>query len=764
MKKIYILLAFYFLFSLAQAQPVKFNYFDKVPFLKPNTTDTLLYPFTGGLNSPQFNTIDLDGDGVKDLFIFERAGNKVITFLKKNNKYVYAPKYEAMFPPLNNWVILRDYNCDGKEDIFTEVNYNAQPDPSKFIYPGGVRVLKNVSTKVGEFKWFQAENQMYDTGSVGSPPVNIMLYNADMPAIEDMDNDGDIDLLVMPFGKNVLTLYQNMSKELGYHCDSLIYVFRDECWGYMSYKVLKNEFVLADPSPCARNYGKTAMHNGTTLCMFDKDNDGDKDLIYGDVSYNTLVLLENGKSSNYRNRDTIISQDTIFPRNTTPANTDLFPAAYMIDVDADNKKDMLIAPNADVGAKNNNQIYFYKNTGTSTVPVFQFQKNNYLIDEMIDLGGGSSPVFVDIDGDNDKDIVVATQGEFTQTNNSNDRLILFKNMGTANNPLYQLADTNFLGVNNSVTKINRIMPTFGDLNGDGKPDLLIGDLNGKFHCYENTSVGSSITFNKLSSDYFSMYAGTSAAPQLFDLNKDGKLDIIMGRKNGTLAYFENSGTAQAPIFTSNATIDSIGKFTVAESFLSGGVPYYFDGYTTPQVCDLDNDGRFEIILGSDQGRVFLFNNFEANANRICLPIDNIFFDDPAATPSILKFGSKTAVSVADINNDGKSELVIGNSRGGLRIYQAAINGVISGMKNQIQDDWGWKVFPNPTQGVLHVNGNHNLKGMDFVIYSIIGEQIMKGKFDNYTNEVDVAALENGLYFLQASDSKGNKMVSRFLIQ
>jgi hypothetical protein len=81
-----------------------------------------LTPYTGGLNAPQMFKIELDGDGIKDLFVFDRYGNKVMTYLFKGGKYVYAPMYESQFPPLFKWVVIKDYNCDGKEDIFTEVD------------------------------------------------------------------------------------------------------------------------------------------------------------------------------------------------------------------------------------------------------------------------------------------------------------------------------------------------------------------------------------------------------------------------------------------------------------------------------------------------------------------------------------------------------------------------------------------------------------------------------------------------------------------
>ncbi|MFT5918751.1 MAG: hypothetical protein ACI9FU_000551, partial [Granulosicoccus sp.] len=41
----------------------------------------LLHPWAGGLNNPEFSNIDLNGDAIQDLFIFDKAGNKVVTYL-----------------------------------------------------------------------------------------------------------------------------------------------------------------------------------------------------------------------------------------------------------------------------------------------------------------------------------------------------------------------------------------------------------------------------------------------------------------------------------------------------------------------------------------------------------------------------------------------------------------------------------------------------------------------------------------------------------
>ncbi|RZK52387.1 MAG: VCBS repeat-containing protein, partial [Hymenobacter sp.] len=87
--------------------------------------DTLAQPWAGGLNTPQFSPIDLDGDGQLDLYAFDRETNRNYTFLNVaatggGRRYQLAPDYAAAFPAdLQSWALLRDYDCDGRADLFT---------------------------------------------------------------------------------------------------------------------------------------------------------------------------------------------------------------------------------------------------------------------------------------------------------------------------------------------------------------------------------------------------------------------------------------------------------------------------------------------------------------------------------------------------------------------------------------------------------------------------------------------------------------------
>ena len=83
-------------------------------------------PWTGGLSAPQFSEADLDGDGVGDLFIFDREGHRILAFQgcvsdapEAPLTYFHRPDWRSAFPEgLRNWVLLRDANCDGVMDLF----------------------------------------------------------------------------------------------------------------------------------------------------------------------------------------------------------------------------------------------------------------------------------------------------------------------------------------------------------------------------------------------------------------------------------------------------------------------------------------------------------------------------------------------------------------------------------------------------------------------------------------------------------------------
>ena len=554
--------------------------------------------WAGGVNSAQFHEIDLDLDGNKDLIVFDKTGNKLLPFLNKNGEFLFAPDYRSSFPlhqdgkKLHDWVIFADYNCDGKNDIYT---YSS----------GGFAIFKNTSTTSLSFN-------LIDTlvrSNYGGPiPLNIFISAVDIPAVADVDNDGDLDILTFKITGGFIEYHKNLAMETTGGCDTILFELSESCWGNF-YEGL-NTYTLncqnCQCPPIINHPNSKQKHAGSTLLAIDIDNDNDKDIILGDISFNNLNLLINGGDSLNAN---MIMVDSLFPSNnlnTLPANLEIFPASYYLDLTNDGVKDLMVTTNSENNSSNFTSCWLFDNSGSNTNVDFNFLQNNFIQDEMIDLGSGSYPTFFDHNNDGLLDIVVGNYGYHQSGGNPVSSLALFENTGSLSNPEFTLVDRDWQNISNINLNINlnipaiNLSPTFGDLDGDSDQDMILGDANGKLHFFENTGSTPS-NFVLAEVEYKGLDVGHFASPQLVDLNRDGLLDLIIGEQSGTINYCENSGTLN------NATFDTIieyfGGIDIESNIISSG-------FSTPKFYD--NNGNYELYTGSFTGQTYVFDNIDNN--------------------------------------------------------------------------------------------------------------------------------------------------------
>jgi len=172
-------------------------------------------------------------------------------------------------------------------------------------------------------------------------------------------------------------------------------------------------------------------------------------------------------------------------------------------------------------------LHYYENNGTPAIP--SWQENTTLFGGVIDVGGASNPFFSDFDNDGDLDLVSGSQmGDIKY----------YQNVGTAYAPAWVEDSSYFASIDHSIYSAI----TLGDVDNDGFPDAIVGDLNGHFYFHRNT--GSGYMFE---SDVLSFVAlGGWSAPCLVDMDDDSDLDIVAGNESGNLFYFENQGTTSLP--------------------------------------------------------------------------------------------------------------------------------------------------------------------------------------------------------------------------
>jgi hypothetical protein len=774
------------------AQNFKFYHSNTPRFM--GASDTLAFPFTGGVNTPQFSNIDYNNDGRKDLFVFDRNTSRVLCFLNLTTGYVHAPQYEIMFPQLNQWALLRDFDGDGREDIFTEIIDDQQylPNPNDQVFPSGLRILKNTGTATLPLGFKVINNQVKDTGRNGmgfnppSPtftlgPRNVNINNIDIPAIEDLDGDGDDDILCFQgadFSPQYIENYKINEFNIQYPADSPRFILRDLCWGGIQFDPNsgKNRYNIHlgrnDLASCYyRLYEKTQMkHAGTTTALLDIDGDGIKDMIYGDVSFNNLIVLFNGRDQHPLGHDSIITQDSLFPRNSVPFNFINFPATYYVDANGDGKNELLVSTNNTIGVKNTNNVWVYDNTGTNAKPVFNYQGNQFfMFDETIDFGARAVPVVRDVDGDSKLDLLVATSGNFEQTQNLHDKLVFYKNIGSNTAPVYQLADSNFLDLTTD-TPILEMHPAFGDLTGDGKGDLVIGNSNGKIEYYINQSSGSNYQFALQTRELGSIDIGNNSTPQLFDLDKDGKLDLLVGNKNGIISYFKNTGTTGSPLFGTAPDIDTLGGVVTRLTYVnSGGYGQIEpDGYSVPHVCELDgNASTIEMLVGTRSGQVWLYTNVTATPGAVFTKTDTLFAYSSKAKGKALKFGTRSVPYAANMDADDKPDVIIGNMGGGLNFYASVPSVIDTGGESGIRDIGRpsvISVYPNPSNDIISFSTQSMHEDMSFEVVNLIGQVMLSGNVNHFYAEhtINTSTLTNGMYFIQLK-GRSQAFTGRFLI-
>ena len=417
--------------------------FGQIEFIQNNDIivekngEILTNPWAGGMNFCQFSKIDLDQDGIEDLFIFDKSGkngtmngNRIMPFLFNPtiNDFEYAPDYIQSFPELNDWALILDYNQDLKPDIFTS-------------YESSIALYTNTS----EDNQITFNFTKILTSDAGFGQIPVYVSSSDIPAIIDVDGDLDIDILTFDPSGTHIYFHENKSVQMYGNTDSINLVRSDNCWGKFKEDFSTNTVTMGLDENCNENNddGRVA-HSGSTVLALELDplnNDG-LELLLGDITYDNMIMLHNGGSNE---NALMVDQDLNFPSYNNEINLTRFPAAFHLDLDNDNLKDLIISPNGVNVSENHKNSLFYKNTGIlsdDNTMQFEFIENDFLIKNMIDVGTNATPVLYDLNNDGLLDLIISNKGYF-ENGNYNSKISLYENTGSNTNPQFNFITEDF---------------------------------------------------------------------------------------------------------------------------------------------------------------------------------------------------------------------------------------------------------------------------------------------------------------------------------
>ena len=550
------------------------------------------HPFLGGFNIPRPQLVDIDGDGDDDLFVQEET-ERIMLF---ENVLGETPQFQWRtdhFQDLDvgEWFRFVDLDQDGDVDLLAE---------RPFSY---MRYYRNDGTPQ-QARFVPAADTLRDTSGAA-----LFSDRQNIPNATDVDCDGRMDLLI---GRLVGT-------------------------------VTRYEDTVADPNGVPRFRHVTdsfedieiiaqigSAHGANTMALGDVDDDGDQDLFWGDYFEPGILFLEN--TGTCRN-PTLTGNPVPFPTEE-PLRTSGYNAPALGDVDGDGDSDLLVGVLG--GAYNPNTTtadnFHYLEQGEGGV----FENRTSRFVSMLDFGAESIPVAVDLDGDGDMDLLVGNKIE--QDDTQNGKLYRLINEGSPGEPSFRLDGEMDVGGG------YHLLPAFGDLDGDGDADAILGSWGDEVRMYVNEATDGSIQLTQVDSAVVTLTRGRNATPTLGDIDGDGDLDLFIGESSGALNFYENSGTSQVPEFT--LVSDEFGGFDVGRR-------------SVPVLHDLDWDGDLDLLVGSESEGIRHFRNDGT-------PQSPYFVD--AGALDLGDFGF-AAPAFVDIDADGDDDVLLGGSRGGLWFYE-----------------------------------------------------------------------------------------------
>ena len=686
----------------------------------------LMNPFAGGLNAPQFSNADLNDDGLMDVLIFDRIGSVIIPMIRQGEGFIFDPSFKENFPAIDNFLLMMDYNNDGIEDIFC---FSVEPGiPGVSVFTGKYTDGKIDFDLVNPPDFSPAVlNFQLSNGSFS----NIAVLNSDIPSFEDIDSDGDVDIVTFNFLGGYVEYYKNFTMERGGSLDDFEFIRVDDCYGGFFEAGLTEEVELpTDPDDCANRFAPeivTPRHAGSTVLSLDHDGDGDFEILLGDLAFDNITLLENGGDSEeaFFNRQIVHYPDMA----NEPVDISIFPAAFYVDIDGDNVRDFVSAPNNINNAFDINNVWYYRNSGEDDNPIFELESKNLFGSEMVDLGSIASPTFADVNGDNLLDLVVGTETTFVEGGEKDARLYLFLNVGSSTEPIFELTDENWLDFQRFNSLAFDFIPTFADLDDDGDLDLYVGETNGSiFQVVNSAGPGQAMEFGQIIPSFQDIDIGKISAPTFYDADNDGLLDIVIGERNGNINFIKNTGSRTNPVYTADLASPNN---TESYGQIDTRIPPFIVGYSKPTFIETEDNGQV-LITGTGHGSLQMYGLS-----------DDVRSEFPLLNDAVgnTRVGEQIAPAFVDIDSDGFYEAFIGNRRGGLSGFKTDMRVPISVSTSQAPERQEINLVSTLVRDIIQLKEPFLVK---MSVYSTLGQELISA---SSTRELNVSNLPAGVYFV-----------------
>jgi hypothetical protein len=359
------------------------------------------------------------------------------------------------------------------------------------------------------------------------------------------------------------------------------------------------------------------------------------------------------------------STNQILELPTTPnperptITADYYPVLDMVDLDGNGSRDLI------AGGYITGRLYYYKNVGINAngTPKLELQGPLQAGGAPIDTEWSAAPTFADFTGDGLLDIVTGTFA-INSGVTSNKFLKYYVNIGTATQAAFEERAVPQVG---QFPAAALATPRAVDYNADGKLDLAVS-TDTQMYLYRNIGTTTAPRWTAGALPLPSEWGSVPLfASQFVDWNDDGHLDKV---QNLTVAL--NLDQGNPGVYGPAMSVLPAGQSIPPKPGGGDGWQWLrlfdlnFDGKT--DILDADHDGKIWLHrnLGTNANP-----NFDT-AGQVVMQLGGMPIDvgpGPSDPPFDQLQGSRATYAVADFNENGRQDLVVVNFAGAVRYYE-----------------------------------------------------------------------------------------------